>query len=400
MSDRVPASGAVHWVGAGLSTGSGLAALCAHTDRVRLWHRTAERAAEALDRLGLTGRAEPRAYTLDALTAELAPGDVVVSMLPASGHAALLSACVARRAHFACSSYVSDEILELAPAAAGSGTVVLTEAGLDPGVDHLFAHRLVARAREAIGDDTAASYRFTSYCGGVPAVPDAFRYRFSWAPLGVLNALRAPARYVEDGAEIVAARPWEATRAHRVGDERFEAYPNRDSVPFIAQYALPPSWRALTFVRGTLRLDGWLRAWEPVFEELRAGDDTRIEALARELAAAHPTTDADRDRVVLAVSLEVHADAAAGGGPGGANGGGNGTGRSWYGSHLLDLEGDETESAMARCVSRPLALGVRHILDGSLPAGLNRAAGTAARSEEWMRELAEEGLEFSSWPGE
>ncbi|MDQ0834778.1 hypothetical protein QF032_006622 [Streptomyces achromogenes] len=271
MSDRVPASGTVHWVGAGLSTGSGLAALCAHTDRVRLWHRTATRAAEALHRLGLTGRAEPRAYTLDALTAELAPGDVVVSMLPASGHTALLSACVARRAHFACSSYVSDEFLELAPAAADAGTVVLTEAGLDPGIDHLFAHRLVARAREAIGDDTAASYRLTSYCGGVPAVPDAFRYRFSWAPLGVLNALRAPARYVEDGRETVAARPWEATRALMVGGESFEAYPNRDSVPFIAQYALPPSWRPQTFVRGTLRLDGWLRAWEPVFEELRGG---------------------------------------------------------------------------------------------------------------------------------
>ncbi|MDQ0957631.1 hypothetical protein QFZ66_001509 [Streptomyces sp. B4I13] len=399
MSDRVPASGTVHWVGAGLSTGSGLAALCAHTDRVRLWHRTATRAAEALHRLGLTGRAEPRAYTLDALTAELAPGDVVVSMLPASGHTALLSACVARRAHFACSSYVSDEFLELAPAAADAGTVVLTEAGLDPGIDHLFAHRLVARAREAIGDDTAASYRLTSYCGGVPAVPDAFRYRFSWAPLGVLNALRAPARYVEGGREIVAARPWEATRALMVGGESFEAYPNRDSVPFIAQYALPPSWRPQTFVRGTLRLDGWLRAWEPVFEELRAGDDTRIAALARELAAAHPTTDADRDRVVLAVSLEVHADAA-GVGPGDAIGGGAGTSRSWYGSHLLDLEGDETESAMARCVSRPLALGVRHILDGSLPPGLNRAAGTAARSEAWLRELADEGLEFTSWPGE
>ncbi|MER6560495.1 saccharopine dehydrogenase family protein [Streptomyces sp. NPDC001027] len=391
MSDLVPASGAVHWVGAGLSTGSGLTALCAHAGPVRVWHRTAERAAEALGRLGLTGRAEPRAYTLDALTAELAPGDVVVSMLPASGHAALLSACVARRAHFACSSYVSDEILASAPAAAAAGIVALTEAGLDPGIDHLFAHSLVARARDAIGDDTPASYRLTSYCGGVPAVPDDFRYRFSWAPLGVLNALRTPARYVEDGAEVVAARPWEATRAHRVGDESFEAYPNRDSVPFIAQYALPPAWRPLTFVRGTLRLDGWLRAWEPVFEELRAGDDTRIAELARELAAAHPTSDADRDRVVLAVSLEVHADAA-----GGAPGDAVGAGRSWRGSRLLDLVGDETESAMARCVSRPLALGVRRILDGSLPPGLNRAAGTAARSEEWLRELAEEGLEFTS----
>ncbi|MFI1031203.1 saccharopine dehydrogenase family protein [Streptomyces sp. NPDC020951] len=401
MPDLVPASGAVHWVGAGLSTGSGLAALCARTDRVRLWHRTAERAAEALDRLGLTGRAEPRPYTLDALTAELAPGDVVVSMLPAPEHAPLLSACVTRRAHFACSSYVSDAVLEQVPAAEEAGIVVLTEAGLDPGIDHLFAHSLVARAREAIGDDTAASYRLTSYCGGIPAVPNDFRYRFSWAPLGVLNALRSPARHVEDGAEVVVDRPWEATRGHLVGGETFEVYPNRDSVPFIEQYELPRGWKPRTFVRGTLRLDGWLRAWDAVFEELKAGDDTRIAALARELAAAHPTTDADRDRVVLAVSLEVSVDTGAGGGGGGGGGGdgdgagGVANGGSWSGSYLLDLEGDEEESAMARCVSRPLALGVRHILDGSLPVGLSRAAETAQRSQEWLDELDDEGLEFT-----
>lgn len=379
MSDVVPASGTVHWIGTGLSTGSGLARLCDTADRVRVWHRTEERAAEALDRLGLTGRAEPRAYTLPALTGELAPGDVVVSMLPAPEHAGILAACIAERAHFACSSYVSDAVLEQVPAAARAGIVVLAEAGLDPGIDHLFAHSLVARARDAIGDGTAATYRLTSYCGGIPAVPNDFRYRFSWAPLGVLNALRSPARYIEDGAETTAGRPWEATRRHGVDGESFEVYPNRDSVPFVEQYGMPPAWKPQTFVRGTLRLEGWLRAWEPVFEELRAGDDTRIAALAQELAATYPTTDTDRDRVVLVVTLDVHGPA----------------GQAWSGSYLLDLVGDEEESAMARCVSRTLALGVGHVLDGSLPPGLNRAAETAARSEEWLRELALEGLGFT-----
>jgi len=300
-------------------------------------------------------------------------------MLPAPEHAGILAACVAAGAHFACSSYVSDAVLEQVPEAAKAGLVVLTEAGLDPGIDHLFAHGLVARAREAIGDATAASYSLTSYCGGVPAIPNDFRYRFSWAPAGVLNALRSPARYLQDGVETTAERPWEATRRHVVEGEAFEVYPNRDSVPFVEQYGLPPTWRARTFVRGTLRLEGWLRAWDAVFEELKRGDDERIAALARELAATYPTTDADRDRVVLAVSLDVRAE----------------DGRTWSGSYLLDLVGDAQESAMARTVSRPLALGVRHILDGSLPPGLNRAAETAARSEEWLRELAREGVEFT-----
>ncbi|MFJ3669784.1 saccharopine dehydrogenase family protein [Streptomyces sp. NPDC090106] len=373
------ASGTVHWIGTGLSTGSGLARLCDTAGRVRVWHRTEERAAGALDRLGLTGRAEPRAYTLDALRRELAPGDVVVSMLPAAEHAAILAVCVAGRAHFACSSYVSDAVLAHVPAAVREGTVVLTEAGLDPGIDHLFAHGLVARARDAIGADTAATYALTSYCGGIPAVPNDFRYRFSWAPAGVLNALRSPARYIEDGAETTAPRPWEATRTQAVGAERFEVYPNRDSLPFVAQYGLPDTWKPSAFVRGTLRLDGWLRAWDAVFAELERGDDERITALAHELAAAHPTTDADRDRVVLVVSLDVRGPA----------------GRTWAGRCLLDMTGEARESAMARCVSRTLALGVRHILDGSLPAGLSRAAETAARSQEWLGELAAEGIGFT-----
>ncbi|MFI8164790.1 saccharopine dehydrogenase family protein [Streptomyces sp. NPDC085931] len=378
-TDPHPASGTVHWIGAGLSTGSGLAALCDAAERVRLWHRTESRAAEALGRLGLTGRAEPRAYTRSALTAELAPGDTVVSMLPAPEHAALLAACVRLRAHFACSSYVSQAVLEQVPAAREAGVVVLTEAGLDPGIDHLFAHDLVARAREAIGERTPASYSLTSYCGGVPAEPNDFTYRFSWAPAGVLNALRSPARYLEDGAETVAERPWEATRRHVVDGETFEVYPNRDSVPFVAQYGLPDAWSPRTFVRGTLRLEGWLRAWDAVFEELKRGDDARIADLARELAARYPTTDDDRDRVVLAVSLDVRSAA----------------GQGWSGGYLLDLVGDAGESAMARCVSRTLALGVRHVLDGSLPPGLNRAAGTAARSRQWLTELGRDGVEFT-----
>ena len=83
--------------------------------------------------------------------------------------------------------------------------------------------------------------------------------------------------------------------------------------------------------------------------------------------------------MVLSVSLDVDA----------------GEGRTWTGAYLLDLTGDAGEAAMARCVSRPLALGVRHILDGGLPAGLHRAARTAQRSDRWLAELADDGLEFT-----
>ncbi len=376
MSELVTPSGTVHWIGTGLSTGSGLAVVVDRVKRVVLWGRTVAKAEACLDRLGLTGRAATGAYDLPALADQLAAGDVVVSMLPATEHAELLSLCTERGAHFACSSYTSDEIADLAPAAGAAGIVVLTESGLDPGIDHLLAHKLVAQARAAIGDGEATA-EFTSYCGGVPAVANEFRYRFSWAPRGVLMALCSPARYIEDGAERVAERPWEATGPYVLDGETFEVYPNRDSVPFVDQYEIPSTWRLDTFVRGTLRLDGWRDAWSDVFAVLREGDADRITALATELAATYPTTDADRDRVVLAVALRVRAA----------------SGAEWAGEYVLDAIGDEDDSAMARCVSLPLAFGVSELVDGALTPGLHRAVADESDVDSWLAFLRDNGVE-------
>lgn len=372
----VSASGIVHWIGTGLSTGSsGLGLLCDRAERVVLWDRTAERAADRLAALGLAGRAEVRALADDALRDSVGAGDVVVSMLPATEHPRLLRLALDRRAHFACTSYVSDALTEQAEAAADAGVVVLAEAGLDPGIDHLMAHRLVERARAAVGD-TAESIDFTSYCGGIPAVPNDFRYRFSWAPYGVLAALGSPARNIDEGVERTVDRPWEASRPHRLGGEDFEVYPNRDSLPFVAQYGVPEGWRLRTFVRGTLRNAGWRKAWSDVFTTISVGGQDEIRALAKELAERYPTTDADRDRVVLSVALDVRASG----------------GERWQGSYLLDLTGDETESAMARCVSLPLAFGVTRMLAGALPAGLTRATESADDAARWMEFLDSAGL--------
>ncbi|WDZ83836.1 saccharopine dehydrogenase family protein [Micromonospora cathayae] len=379
MAERIPASGRVHWVGAGLSTGSGLGVLCDQADQVLLWHRTVERAEERLAALGLAGRATPRALDGDALADALEPGDVVVSMLPADHHPALLRLCLASGAHFACSSYVSEPIAAESAAAARHGIVVLAESGADPGIDHLFAHKLVAQARAELGDGPA-TVAFTSYCGGLPAVPNDFRYRFSWSPRAVLTALRAPGRYIEAGVERVVAHPWEATRPHLVAGESFEAYPNRDSVPFLRQYALPPHWRPETFIRGTLRLAGWRDAWAPVFETLRAGDPQQIGKLADDLGDRYPMTGDDRDRLVLAVTLDVHA----------AHGG------TWSGQYLLDVVGDDRESAMARCVSLPLAFGVTGIITGRTPAGLHRAAEEIEEIDRWLDFLGRHGVVGSS----
>jgi Saccharopine dehydrogenase C-terminal domain/Saccharopine dehydrogenase NADP binding domain len=372
----VPATGTVHWIGAGLSTGSGLRVLAERASHVTLLARTQDKAAARLSQLGLSGQVAADAYDPQTLRAAVKPGDVVVSMLPAAEHARLLRLCVERGAHFACTSYVSEAISDEVPAAERAGIAVLTEAGLDPGIDHLLAHELVARARAAAGDGPATA-SFTSYCGGIPAVPNDFKYRFSWAPRGVLSALLEPARYIGDGREQDAPRPWEALSRHPLGGEVFEVYPNRDSIPFVSQYFFPYGWRLDTFVRGTIRLEGWSDAWAGVFAELRSGDKQRIDALARELAARYPVTDDDRDRVVLAVALSVRPDG----------------GQAWSGQYLIDLTGDDADSAMARCVSVPLAFGITEILGGRMSPGLHRAAETAQDARRWLDFLAGQGIE-------
>lgn len=371
-ANLVTPSGTVHWIGIGRSTGSGLRLTCDRAERLIVWGRSPAKAERRLVALGLTGRAETAVFDLPALADALAPGDVVVSMAPATEHASLLRLCVARRAHFACTSYASQDMLTAAAAAEDTGIVVLTEAGLDPGIDHLFAHRLVAQARKVVGD-AAADVEFTSYCGGLPAVPNDFRYRFSWAPRGVLTALCSPARFIDGGVERTVGYPWTAARRLAVGGETFEVYPNRDSIPFVEQYGIPPTWRLDRFVRGTLRLRGWLDAWQPVFDELRRADGDRIAALADELATRYPTTDADHDRVVLSVALRVRAA----------------DGAAWQGEYLLDLVGDSTETAMARTVSVPLALGIGELLAGSTAPGVHRAAQD---TERLLELLADNGI--------
>lgn len=376
MNHHIPLqpTGTVHWIGTGLSTGRTGLDLLGREAEVVLWGRTRERADARLEALAPQAPVRTRGLDRDDLATALRPGDVLVSMLPAGHHPDLLRTAIDAGAHFACTSYTSPEIEELSKEAAARRLVVLTEAGLDPGIDHLMTHLLVAQARDAIGD-RADRVSLASYCGGIPAEPNEFRYRFSWAPSGVLTALTAPARYVRDGQVREVERPWEDTEELVLDSEVFEVYPNRDSVGFIGQYGFPEGWRTDAFVRGTLRPQGWRAAWTSVFDTVASGDHARLVALAGELAERYPTTDTDRDRVVLTVGLEVERD-----------------GRHWSGRYRLDVTGDDTDTAMARCVSTTVASGVERVLASALPPGLHRAAVDTREASRWLDRLARAGL--------
>ena len=200
----------------------------------------------------------------------------------------------------------------------------------------------MARYRASKAYDAGNVVSFTSYCGGVPKIANPFRYKFSWAPVGVLKALRSPSRSLRNFAELKVDRPWNAITVYDAPlptPESFEVYPNRDSYPFIEDYRFDKNWKVKDFVRGTIRLNGWAKAWELVFREIetlsRPSGDARLAEMAAEFLKDNAYAPGEPDRVVLFVSLKAEKD----GKP------------VFHETWAMDAWGDERGSAMGRIVS-------------------------------------------------
>lgn len=304
-------SARIHWLGAGLSSVPGFRRLIEIGCTVTLWNRTLDKALAVTE--GLTGDFKVEALTLNALGDSIVPGDVVVSMLPADMHLSIAKLCLEKDAHFVSSSYVSPELAELDGEFSRQGLCAINEVGLDPGIDHLFAHLLVDEYKNSHTYDPSNTHHFKSYCGGFPKVPNDFRYKFSWSPLGVLRALKSPAKSIKGGAVVDTLRPWHAVEDYDAvlpdGAETFQSYPNRDSLPFMKEYQFGDDWKVETFVRGTLRLNGWTDAWKHIFEEIETlsgeAGDKRMAEMSANLWENNAYEDGEPDRVVMFVDLEV-----------------------------------------------------------------------------------------------
>ncbi|MET4103011.1 saccharopine dehydrogenase-like NADP-dependent oxidoreductase [Roseovarius sp. MBR-78] len=350
----------IHWCGTGLSAIPGLRRLIEAGHDVAVWNRSVDKARAAVG--DLTGAIH--AFDKDALAAAVQPGDVVVSMLPGDWHVPLAEMCLDRGAHFVSSSYIAPEMRALDGAAREKGLSFVNEIGLDPGIDHLMAHHMVADYRASEAFDPGNDLSFTSYCGGVPKVPNPFRYKFSWSPLGVLKALRSQSRSIRAFAELDVARPWDALSSYEAPlptPETFEVYPNRDSIPFIADYRFDPEWRIRDFVRGTLRLNGWAEAWADIFTEIEtlegAAGEARLKEMSEQFWQDHAYAEGEPDRVVLCVGLKAEKDGAA----------------VWHKTYVMDAWGDARGTAMARLVSVPVSLAVESVLAREIPAGVSPA---------------------------
>jgi saccharopine dehydrogenase (NADP+, L-glutamate forming) len=364
----------IHWCGTGLSSVPGVRRLIEGGHKVVVWNRTVDKAREAVGDL----TEDIRPYTLAALTDALQPGDVAISMLPADQHVAIAKACLAKHANFVSSSYIAPEMKALDDTFRKAGLVSVNEVGLDPGIDHLMAHDLVARYRasKAYSPDNVLS--FTSYCGGVPKVANAFRYKFSWSPLGVLKALRSPSRSLRNFSELRVSRPWDAITSYDAPlpvHETFEVYPNRDSLTFIEDYRFDAAWKIRDFVRGTIRLNGWSDAWGPVFREIETlqgpEGDARLAEMAAQFWRDNAYAEGEADRVILFVSLKAERD----GKP------------VYHETWAMDAWGDERGTAMGRLVSVPVSLAVEAVLARQIPAGVHPAPHDPKLLARWLGEV-------------
>ncbi|TGZ85533.1 Apo Saccharopine reductase [Ascodesmis nigricans] len=192
----------------------------------------------------------------DALDAEVAKHDLVISLIPYTHHATVIKSAIKSKKHVVTTSYVSPAMAELDAAAKEANITVLNEIGLDPGIDHLYAVKTFDEVHAAGGKVIS----FLSYCGGLPAPENSnnpLGYKFSWSSRGVLLALRNSARYYKDGKveEVSGPELMGTAKPYFIfPGYAFVAYPNRDSTPYKERYNIP---EAQTIIRGTLRYQGF-----------------------------------------------------------------------------------------------------------------------------------------------
>jgi len=261
-------------------------------------------------------RGEAKSLSIDdraALGTEIGRADLVISMAPYTFHPLIAAAAIDAGKPTVTASYVSPAMRELDGLARRKGVLVLNELGLDPGIDHMEAMRIIHEVHDAGGRVLS----FTSYCGGLPA-PEAntnpFGYKFSWSPRGVLLASKNSAKYLKDGhvmtvpAERLFADP-ETIPMPGLAD--FEGYPNRDSVSYREVYGIP---EAASILRGTLRYPGWCRTMKKVGDlglledaTVREWTGKRYRDLAAELAQARAGEDV-RTAVARKLGLDSASD--------------------------------------------------------------------------------------------
>ncbi|RYG31363.1 MAG: saccharopine dehydrogenase, partial [Chitinophagaceae bacterium] len=202
----------------------------------------------------------------------IATADLVISMLPPVLHTTVAKDCLHLGKSLLTASYVDDQMRDMAEEIKSKGLIFLCEMGLDPGIDHMSAMKIIDSIRSKGGKITS----FRSHCGGLVA-PESddnpWHYKISWNPRNIILAGKAGAHYRENGQDVQLAYEelFNADRlVHVPLHGAFSWYPNRDSLSYAPLYGLEET---LTFVRTTLRHPDFMHGWKNVID-LKLTDET------------------------------------------------------------------------------------------------------------------------------
>ena len=211
--------------------------------------------------------------------------DIVISMMPPDLHFLIAKDCVEYGKHLLTASYLDDKIKSLQPEIQNKKLLFLCEMGLDPGIDHMSAMKIIDEISTAGGRISS----FKSHCGGLVA-PESddnpWHYKISWNPRNIIMAGKAGAVYKMNGHIVKESYEelFEVDRGVKTDDEIgfLSYYPNRDSLPYIDVYGLQD---AETFMRTTLRYPDFMYGWNNIIELKFTDEEPAYDTNGMSLAA-------------------------------------------------------------------------------------------------------------------
>ncbi|HEY0752270.1 MAG TPA: saccharopine dehydrogenase C-terminal domain-containing protein [Chitinophagaceae bacterium] len=191
--------------------------------------------------------------------------DIVISLLPPTLHILVARDCIHYKKNLLTASYVDEQLKQLREEIEKNDILFLCEMGLDPGIDHMSAKKMI----DEIEEEDGVINSFMSHCGGLVA-PESdnnpWRYKISWNPKNVVLAGKAGAIYKQNGDVKEMSYPELFVTKRFVdvpGLEPLCWYPNRDSLSYTLIYGLED---CPTFIRTTLRHPDFIYGWKNIIE--------------------------------------------------------------------------------------------------------------------------------------
>jgi saccharopine dehydrogenase (NADP+, L-glutamate forming) len=191
--------------------------------------------------------------------------DIVISMMPPFLHYLIAIDCIEFSKNLLTASYTDAKIQALSNEINEKGLLFLCEMGLDPGIDHMSAMKLIHEIQSKNGKISS----FKSHCGGLVAPENddnPWHYKISWNPRNVVLAGKAGAIFKQNGQsfDIPYSEIFNSKEQVEIpGLSSLSFYPNRDSISYIDLYQLKD---IQTFIRTTLRYPSFITGWKKMVD--------------------------------------------------------------------------------------------------------------------------------------